>query len=167
LKRKNLSSYFPFSNINYLIDNYLSLLFKEIKKRISLNNMCLISILQNSCFLPNWLRAGRVAWRRQGQDDRRKPPGSDSSNPTFAAAIDPPVYVLVCTYLDRFGSASVIRSYPGSWWLKAVGHETVHNYLSPAQRLSQANAWPHSAHLLLLQFELFYWMLLPREIVFS
>ncbi len=49
LKRKNLLSCFSFSNINYLIDNYLARLFKEIKKRISLNNMCLISILQNSC----------------------------------------------------------------------------------------------------------------------
>jgi hypothetical protein len=56
LKRKNLLSYFSFSNINYLIDNYLARLFKEIKKRISLNNMCLISILQNSCFKWNWMR---------------------------------------------------------------------------------------------------------------
>ncbi len=50
LKRENLLSCFSFSNINYLIDNYLALLFKEIKKRISLNNMCLISILHNSCY---------------------------------------------------------------------------------------------------------------------
>jgi len=46
LGRKNLLSDFPFSNSKSLLRNYLRLSFKKIKKTISLNNICLISILQ-------------------------------------------------------------------------------------------------------------------------
>ena len=46
LGRKNLLSDFSFSNSKSLLKNYLRCSFKEIKKTISLNNICLISILQ-------------------------------------------------------------------------------------------------------------------------